>query len=80
MVVVSAAEVPLRFEELARLVESGTPVCIESGGHRLALNAASGAARPRREWKFDLHAGQIEVRADFDEAIGEEQFLRGEFE
>ena len=79
---VNLADFVGRFGELTDLVDAGTPVTIEFEGRRVALAAAPPEPTPggKREWKFDLHAGLIEMRDDFDDYITEEQFLRGDFE
>jgi len=82
-VTVDVADLPGRLDELVALAAAGTPVVIRAGGQDRAtlgpppVPPAPPAAGPR-EWKFDLHAGQIVMADDFDAYVTEEEFLRGD--
>ncbi|MBA4067669.1 MAG: hypothetical protein C0501_28990 [Isosphaera sp.] len=81
-VTIDVSELPGRLREALDLAKAGTEVVVRDGtGPAVKLVAVPDPPPPpagKREWKLGLHPGSMVMRADFDDYIDEEAFLRGD--
>jgi len=80
-VTIDIADLPGRLQEVLGLARSGTEVVVQDATGpvaRLTPITAAPPPRAKREWKLGLHPGAMVMRADFDDYVTEEEFLRGD--
>jgi antitoxin (DNA-binding transcriptional repressor) of toxin-antitoxin stability system len=77
-ITVDAKELPGRLAELVALVERGDEVIVCDGGVTAKLVPPPPPAPAKRKFIFNMHPGAMVMRADFDDPIDEEAFLRGD--
>ncbi|HEX4611044.1 MAG TPA: hypothetical protein VH092_22830 [Urbifossiella sp.] len=80
-VTIDISSLPDRLTEVLELAKNGTEVLVTDAAGpvvKLVPAAPPSPSTGKREWVFNLHPGAMVMRADFDDPVDEDAFLRGD--